>query len=161
MRSCAASRTAAHPRSRGENPSCPRTLLHELGSSPLTRGKHLATDTLPRDSGLIPAHAGKTPRRAAAALSRSAHPRSRGENEIARAEDVNSNGSSPLTRGKPDPTLLCTPTGGLIPAHAGKTDAVEWAPRGDRAHPRSRGENLAWAVDGARIRLIPAHAGKT
>ena len=49
---------------------------------------------------LIPAHAGKTDRTSRATASARAHPRSRGENEIARAEDVNANGSSPLTRGK-------------------------------------------------------------
>ena len=52
----------AHPRSRGENPGHSTKKAATRGSSPLTRGKHLATDTLPGDSGLIPAHAGKTPR---------------------------------------------------------------------------------------------------
>ena len=71
---------------------------------------------------------------------------------------------------------------GLIPAHAGKTPnptaSSTWTP----AHPRSRGENSGagsafFAVfgsspltrgkqaslggDEARLRLIPAHAGKT
>ena len=91
-------------------------------------------------------------------------------------------GSSPLTRGK-----LLDSSGmgcalGLIPAHAGKTwkesDSVGYA----WAHPRSRGENrkacrAAWLSGGSspltrgkpghmpgrrsRVRLIPAHAGKT
>ena len=49
---------------------------------------------------LIPAHAGKTRTALGRYGQTAAHPRSRGENEIARAEDVNANGSSPLTRGK-------------------------------------------------------------
>ena len=50
----------AHPRSRGENdrPSIQRAMRE--GSSPLTRGKPLRNLAFALDSGLIPAHAGKT-----------------------------------------------------------------------------------------------------
>ena len=91
-------------------------------------------------------------------------------------------GSSPLTRGKPldygcDRHLM-----GLIPAHAGKTGSSPGRSAIRRAHPRSRGENVAGArapglEDGSspltrgkqgdrsglqrRVGLIPAHAGKT
>ena len=71
---------------------------------------------------------------------------------------------------------------GLIPAHAGKTEATSAFAREGRAHPRACGENfvadeLSFSVFGSsprmrgkqrpRIRLgrrhglIPAHAGKT
>ena len=71
---------------------------------------------------------------------------------------------------------------GLIPAHAGKTRMRLRSRAGRRAHPRSRGENstvapLTSSVMGSspltrgkrpradqralRVRLIPAHAGKT
>ena len=55
----------AHPRSRGENGLHQRHQLHDRGSSPLTRGKHMGRDRLRAGRGLIPAHAGKTgcPRR--------------------------------------------------------------------------------------------------
>ena len=175
-------RGPAHPRSRGENGQKIHGPIGEGGSSPLTRGKPVAVfvDAVPR--GLIPAHAGKTKTSPPLEPVGTAHPRSRGENEIARAEDVNQNGSSPLTRGK----LARGLTGGrgrrLIPAHAGKTGpAASEAPR-PRADPRSYGENCR-----ARTRpksrygsspltrgkprgegapcvpegLIPAHAGKT
>ena len=70
----------------------------------------------------------------------------------------------------------------LIPAHAGKTAALEWPAWRGRAHPRSRGENAQGqdlkfchlgsspltrgkrppSPGAARAsRLIPAHAGKT
>ena len=70
----------------------------------------------------------------------------------------------------------------LIPAHAGKTNPNTRKKRICRAHPRSRGENVAGSqvgpvlhgsspltrgkLDGPRLavprgRLIPAHAGKT
>ena len=111
-----------------------------------------------------------------------AHPRSRGENEYLKRGSFISPGSSPLTRGKPVAVSSHEPVCGLIPAHAGKTGHVNNGLVGDRAHPRSRGENSAMAslaslfggsspltrgkpdddsVLEAVIGLIPAHAGKT
>ena len=112
----------------------------------------------------------------------SAHPRSRGENPIHTRARLGVAGSSPLTRGKP--AVLSGPSGlsRLIPAHAGKTLRVGRRRAARGAHPRSRGENTgvssaSVAVGGsspltrgklgdledihARVRLIPAHAGKT
>ena len=172
----------AHPRSRGENHHLGIVPVIPSGSSPLTRGKHapLAAVQLPRR--LIPAHAGKTTACSPASSTRRAHPRSRGENEIARAEDVNANGSSPLTRGKPWKSRSPASIQGLIPAHAGKTGLRQRRYLGCRAHPRSRGENrpTPTAVSGmpgsspltrgklanriyadCETGLIPAHAGKT
>ena len=172
----------AHPRSRGENgkvapPGTPRS-----GSSPLTRGKRTQLRDVPIPGRLIPAHAGKTSLISPWPPPWPAHPRSRGENPISEATASTIDGSSPLTRGKPDRYVINARMHGLIPAHAGKT-----APRSPRsrpapAHPRSRGENIrvmsstrgAWgsspltrgkhrlgqSVD--RVPgLIPAHAGKT
>ena len=51
---------AAHPRSRGENDHVGGPAHHELGSSPLTRGKPSAATTPTPAPRLIPAHAGKT-----------------------------------------------------------------------------------------------------
>ena len=91
-------------------------------------------------------------------------------------------GSSPLTRGKL--TGICVPFGlvGLIPAHAGKTTLSLSQPPQERAHPRSRGENMRSPASGTigpgsspltrgklildsvprgHGGLIPAHAGKT
>ena len=51
---------------------------------------------------------------------------------------------------------------GLIPAHAGKTHRAGSPAAGRRAHPRSRGENLARGHPPDHEQgLIPAHAGKT
>ena len=91
-------------------------------------------------------------------------------------------GSSPLTRGKRGRLGLLLYGGRLIPTHAGKT-LPAWAPTLlARAHPRSRGENIAAApccgttpgssplargkrsgLVSGRIGpgLIPARAGKT
>ena len=53
-------RARAHPRSRGENDRAVTPSMRRLGSSPLTRGKHLRGLGDPARRGLIPAHAGKT-----------------------------------------------------------------------------------------------------
>ena len=112
---------SAHPRSRGENPISRAASAAEDGSSPLTRGKLVATSTGTAPSGLIPAHAGKTPSVQAERRRSRAHPRSRGENMIFFREERGAAGSSPLTRGKLS-KKDCTPgISGLIPAHAGKT----------------------------------------
>ena len=91
-------------------------------------------------------------------------------------------GSSPLTRGKLREVQEWREDQGLIPAHAGKTHWLPGPRNLTKAHPRSRGENVAgrdddvaaggsspltrgklgggWGLRG-RAGLIPAHAGKT
>ena len=152
----------AHPRSGGENVVLVQIPHDHSGSSPLTRGK-LELGPQPDDvPGLIPAHAGKTRQSGPARMWPGAHPRSRGENTRSRSHTASVIGSSPLTRGKPH--LLALAIAAFL------------------AHPRSRGENTldGLIVDKAtgsspltrgklrrarglrsRVRLIPAHAGKT
>ena len=138
---CSALAWGAHPRSRGENSLLRSLLPSPLGSSPLTRGKRDAGFAKSSGIGLIPAHAGKTSRRAGRMDQRRAHPRSRGENVEPGDDHRATNGSSPLTRGKPTGSGRPSSSPGLIPAHAGKTPAARPPRRTPRAHPRSRGEN--------------------
>ena len=172
----------AHPRSRGENPSWPVLDFARSGSSPLTRGKPAMVALSAAHAGLIPAHAGKTCRGRTRRPGSWAHPRSRGENTDSEVEGIPTNGSSPLTRGKPSRGASLRGRTGLIPAHAGKTWRENLPAAGAGAHPRSRGENglrrvayfgaagsspltrgkredRAGEVLGGG--LIPAHAGKT
>ena len=172
----------AHPRSRGENIVVSAPIIIRQGSSPLTRGKRLTQSLLPLAHRLIPAHAGKTRIQLRERGARRAHPRSRGENAKDVAIPALQDGSSPLTRGKPDNTTPRKTRGRLIPAHAGKTRGCGRADRGLTAHPRSRGENppdrdrhpppvgsspltrgKRGGAPATRVgdRLIPAHAGKT
>ena len=72
--------TRAHPHSRGENMRAVPGIWIDGGSSPLTRGKLLATLAHQDDLGLIPTHAGKTTAWSRASPTRRAHPHSRGEN---------------------------------------------------------------------------------
>ena len=172
----------AHPRSRGENLTGLVLDGIDVGSSPLTRGKHLSRSVNWVARGLIPAHAGKTRKSSRNSRTIRAHPRSRGENLRRRRTGVRYQGSSPLTRGKLGDSGGDTQSGGLIPAHAGKTTRSRRCPRRPPAHPRSRGENRdsdPWGEDGPGSSpltrgkllgghrrehvcgLIPAHAGKT
>ena len=73
-------RCPAHPRSRGENGAKMKRALSKVGSSPLTRGKHVIIGIDIDVRGLIPAHAGKTCSSRADLVPTAAHPRSRGEN---------------------------------------------------------------------------------
>ena len=172
----------AHPRSRGENQSAPRSNRSDRGSSPLTRGKRRRPERQRRQAGLIPAHAGKTGESGCKTVIARAHPRSRGENKALDTDAHPTQGSSPLTRGKlTGPDNLCSFVR-LIPAHAGKTRSRICSESAPAAHPRSRGENMPTqkAMDmglgsspltrgkraqsrasGLWRRLIPAHAGKT
>ena len=91
----------AHPRSRGENVDVTVEDASHEGSSPLTRGKRVRGRRTRMDTGLIPAHAGKTGPSRTSGWRSGAHPRSRGENGNKVATAKQPHGSSPLTRGKP------------------------------------------------------------
>ena len=172
----------AHPRSRGENGRNSAFFGLFPGSSPLTRGKRLPLYRRWTPSRLIPAHAGKTSTRQPARPPGTAHPRSRGENSVRDNVMDIWGGSSPLTRGKQGGSQWLPYGPRLIPAHAGKTGVIDMVAQDNRAHPRSRGENIQTCVQVAAdlgsspltrgkhpgqsptspgYGLIPAHAGKT
>ena len=175
-------RTAAHPRSRGENPVTMNTNAPKHGSSPLTRGQLSSVKINGASLRLIPAHAGKTNSLNAWSSFFPAHPRSRGENHAGARTRPHPRGSSPLTRGKRRWFHGRASGPRLIPAHAGKTHPAARLHRRAAAHPRSRGENDPTGpvnpanpgsspltrgkprrtnVHTIPRRLIPAHAGKT
>ena len=131
------------------------------GSSPLTRGKHYHSSLFIRVAGLIPAHAGKTAFCAAISARCAAHPRSRGENGANDFLRTIVQGSSPLTRGKPNCAPRPTVAPGLIPAHAGKTRHRRSCRQSCRAHPRSRGENsTSWSTPSGDMGSSPLTRGK-
>ena len=153
---------AAHPRSRGENVFLDDTPVFGGGSSPLTRGKRVRGAVNVDDTGLIPAHAGKTICLGTTRSVAWAHPRSRGENKDLGHMKYLTSGSSPLTRGKLNRRDKPLATAGLIPAHAGKTrrfrSRLATLPG---SSPLTRGKLVHGLLNGDRGRLIPAHAGKT
>ena len=99
---------------------------HGAGSSPLTRGKRFQERGRPDESGIIPAHAGKTPTPTLSCSQSRDHPRSRGENSHNDTLGEFFQGSSPLTRGKLSTIGRRVGREGIIPAHAGKT---QWSGR--------------------------------
>ena len=173
---------AAHPRACGENAVCCGMPLLESGSSPRMRGKRYVRPFALQHIGLIPAHAGKTFPAPRAIARTEAHPRACGENSDPAGQQLCNAGSSPRMRGKPLYTQMRHWTGGLIPAHAGKTQLSSARLQDRWAHPRACGENASmstvdWVIGGSSPRmrgkrvlidaharatgLIPAHAGKT
>ena len=114
-------RCAAHPRVGGENRSRSVVPFARAGSSPRGRGKRHPPGGCMRQSGLIPAWAGKTSRFLVCEMGNTAHPRVGGENS-GRLEIIYSSvGSSPRGRGKLILPCELRYTFGLIPAWAGKT----------------------------------------
>ena len=172
----------AHPRAGGENAGPRRSVDLGAGSSPRGRGKRAGyADRRPKPR-LIPARAGKTRPRDQPRPDRPAHPRAGGENSDLLDLCLREAGSSPRGRGKRPVGWTSTGWNGLIPARAGKTASRSTSIQRARAHPRAGGENSTasaslWRLLGssprgrgkrpdrpdasARLRLIPARAGKT
>ena len=166
----------------GENIPLGTPLDCVQGSSPRVRGK-LPNRVHPTDlKGLIPAHAGKTYGCRTRGRRLRAHPRACGENFEATRREVAEKGSSPRMRGKQSRRGPRNRIRGLIPAHAGKTFSLLGTSPRLRAHPRACGENfeatrrevaekgssprmrgkqMVRGYKYSKVRLIPAHAGKT
>ena len=149
-----------HPRSRGEYESVPMAIVPLSGSSPLSRGIHMARPIVRGSHRIIPALAGNTwmfghpeskatdhPRSrgeyqssASAQLCSGDHPRSRGEYAGAVADLCGGLGSSPLSRGIRGSRCTSRQPRGIIPALAGNTHVLFSVENAAADHPRSRGE---------------------
>ncbi len=172
----------AHPRSCGADAplKVPEAILS--GSSPLVRGGRLRLRATNRPAGLIPARAGRTARRRSCHPRLGAHPRSCGADALPWSPGLRGAGSSPLVRGGLRSRRPGVRAVGLIPARAGRTAQDTFAVSARPAHPRSCGADgvrhiylaaycgssplVRGGRDGprrrlARLRLIPARAGRT
>ena len=109
------------PAHAGSTPARERCQGGKYGSSPLTRGAPTPPQPACNITRLIPAHAGSTCIRIRGKLTDAAHPRSRGEHSRERRRPTTRDGSSPLTRGAQDRTVVTWGENRLIPAHAGST----------------------------------------
>ena len=147
-----ASRSPAHPRSRGEHMTSNPSGIGRGGSSPLARGTPLFAQPPLRRPRLIPARAGNTGTDSRAACRAAAHPRSHGEHSSGLSSSGCSGGSSPLARGTRILLVTLLRYRRLIPARAGNTRPGVTREPSCPAHPRSRGEHLhqrslnAWAT---------------
>ena len=133
-----------------------------VGSSPLTRGKRASHTPSRARTRLIPAHAGKTKPFHHPRVGVGAHPRSRGENGTRSALAYVTEGSSPLTRGKPLGAVSLVVRGRAHPRSRGENiEDVRAVPTALGSSPLTRGKRSRAATRSARAGLIPAHAGKT
>ena len=112
------------------------------GSFPRVRGKHLLRAAADGVDGLIPARAGKTAWPGGCASPFPAHPRACGENIAWIVASAAAVGSSPRVRGKLSAEVGSAHIARLIPACAGKTEALRTYTSGLAAHPRACGENM-------------------
>ena len=129
-----------HPRSRGEYSIAGRRAGMAEGSSPLSRGILPCGADHVEDRRIIPALAGNTCRSAGRSAGVRDHPRSRGEYGGDVGVQISDNGSSPLSRGIPEPVHPQAWGAGIIPALAGNTLGSSWHQSSSWDHPRSRGE---------------------
>ena len=172
----------AHPRAGGENFGELAGEFAASGSSPRGRGKRTPRTAALDKARLIPARAGKTLFAWRHWIVGRAHPRAGGENDPGSKETMALPGSSPRGRGKRDVAGGDRVGCGLIPARAGKTEAICLTSFETSAHPRAGGENRARRTvtipapgssprgrgkrrqrqrPGQPAGLIPARAGKT
>ena len=92
-------RRADHPRIRGEHAGAGDGRVHDLGSSPHTRGARRCRSSPRYRWGIIPAYAGSTPWTSFAPSPYADHPRIRGEHFSITNNAGIAAGSSPHTRG--------------------------------------------------------------
>ena len=130
------------------------------GSSPLSRGIPVQLRSVHPEQRIIPALAGNTYSHSPRGFGFRDHPRSRGEYAMAPANVDLAPGSSPLSRGIHTQSTSRPPGRGIIPALAGNTAFQLFEGRGERDHPRSRGEYAASvAVTGAPRGSSPLSRG--
>ena len=111
------------PRSRGGDLPLSPSPRHEVGRSPLTRGRRAIRSTAWQISGSIPAHAGETEARLRVGVMPWVDPRSRGGDWPSGHKTGAGDGRSPLTRGRLAGQRWRALALGSIPAHAGETVA--------------------------------------
>ena len=175
-------RAADHPRIRGEHDVYDMVTARGRGSSPHTRGALSPSFSRGMDMRIIPAYAGSTSSYPTCELPRTDHPRIRGEHTSRVCASERGPGSSPHTRGAPQPYQTGNAQRGIIPAYAGSTPLTDLKSVGGGDHPRIRGEHGSTPstpeesmgssphTRGARTelpqnivdrRIIPAYAGST
>ena len=117
------------------------------GSSPHTRGALHGDRVDVHPIRIIPAYAGSTLFAIFIQLVDKDHPRIRGEHSTKRVGAHDCSGSSPHTRGAPQPVSELRRGRGIIPAYAGSTPPQAPRSRRGQDHPRIRGEHKIRATE--------------
>ena len=171
-----------HPRAGGEHASYRALIFAMVGSSPRGRGTRTVRHVDRVVHRFIPARAGNTGFPTTLHRRESFHPRAGGEHAPQVWLLSPRYGSSPRGRGTRRGRAAAPPPHRFIPARAGNTRAsaicvrstsvhpraggehgcgVSYATRTDGSSPRGRGTLRLGAIDGERVRFIPARAGNT
>ncbi len=126
-----------HPRACGEKKGKPLSKTDKEGSPPRMRGKaiHYRAGTL--ESGITPAHAGKSTISGHLRFLVRDHPRACGEKWHLASTVLCKRGSPPRMRGKDGSTIASWMPSGITPAHAGKRPCRCTSPRRCWDHPRA------------------------
>ena len=146
------------------------------------RGKGKPDPEPRREHRITPAHAGKRSSGTQTGQGGGDHPRACGEKRSCFRCSCSRVGSPPRMRGKVSSPLLYHSQGGITPAHAGKRMLLSATGSPPRDHPRACGEKIAEFFSAARqrgspprmrgkeprifamlgrVRITPAHAGKS
>ena len=170
-----------HPRVCGEKQFCFRLSENSLGSPPRVRGKGISRHRVALHRGITPACAGKRSLPSEKRNPVGDHPRVCGEKRLRAAPSHPITGSPPRVWGKGQRLLAKNPEFGITPACAGKR--MVFAGRKSRTwdHPRVCGEKVSSTspikclkgspprmrgkvpqpgVEGCRLGITPAYAGK-
>ena len=147
---------------RGEHSEAVKWAVPVAGPSQHARGTQRGSHGSPRTWRSIPACAGNTARWPRIAENMAVHPRMRGEHPSQTGIGLPAFGPSPHARGTRARWVEDHAAGRSIPACAGNTDAGRNRGRGDRVHPRMRGEHSRRHLRVHAVeRSIPACAGNT
>ena len=151
------------------------------GSPPHMRGKGITAIISRVETGITPAHAGKSPPGCTGACSTWDHPRTCGEKSARGWLLPFAQGSPPHMRGKASSSSMLCPPSGITPAHAGKralefpcparpwdhprtcgekAQKITWTKRKPGSPPHMRGKVKLRALFNAQSGITPAHAGK-
>ena len=137
-------RTAVHPRMRGEQSHFGVISPDARGSSPHARGTVKERKANFVGLRFIPACAGNSEEFARNVGRKSVHPRMRGEQRPAKPQIPPELGSSPHARGTDSRQALHRREDRFIPACAGNSPRRPPAPDRPAVHPRMRGEQSGW-----------------
>ena len=146
-----------HPRTCGEKRSFPAPCASFRGSPPHMRGKAHAERQRTGQTGITPAHAGKSPLCKGYICAIWDHPRTCGEKPVTTGRATAETGSPPHMRGKVTAVDENGFASGITPAHAGKSALHPADKLCPWDHPRTCGEKRAVFFFQFRNKGSPPH----
>ena len=138
--------TEDHPRACGEKLFGLWSMAIILGSPPRMRGKEAKSNVCGSQTGITPAHAGKSFDPCKYFRDAKDHPRACGEKPHSLNFPSKPIGSPPRMRGKVAAVATMVSAGRITPAHAGKSSLLAFSESISLDHPRACGEKTSFAM---------------